>query len=350
MYNASFCIGSAEASHSEVLAPVERHMCSNWAEQAHDAGDTYAEQILQRFQAALTTRLESNEELFLAEVADAPLRWRRFLGFHDHRETRIRGTAQVVFADVVDSHRAQQELIELLSWVRDRWWLRLSPDDVDARNESFMDPQALLELPCSVRRRMRAERVLICLEERFGSQLVEYERNMGRARYGEEQSAGLWRIEIANCHAQVAAEQEAAVARCRFFPAAALGNARVHSENRCERLVDGFIRERDRAAVAELVLTDTGVLLREEQAMMQVSRGSCLAGQQQRQLEPAPVEFLAECFGTLRTKAASDPFRVSSLAFGSSNDCWTQCGFLRVNEVIFVVAARNCCRKYQRRM
>ena len=46
------------------------------------------------------------------------------------------------FADEVDSHRAQQELIELLSWVRDRWRLRLSPDDVDAHNESFMDPQA----------------------------------------------------------------------------------------------------------------------------------------------------------------------------------------------------------------
>ena len=46
------------------------------------------------------------------------LRWRHFLEFYDHRETRIRATAQVVFADVDDSHRAQQELIELLSWVR----------------------------------------------------------------------------------------------------------------------------------------------------------------------------------------------------------------------------------------
>ena len=165
MRSASFCLGSAEASHSEVLALEESQMCSTWAQQAHDA----------------------------------------FLGFYDHRETRIRTTAQVVFADVVDSRRAQQELIELLSWVRDRWWLRLSPDDVDERNESFMDP-------CSVRRRMRGERVLICLEERFGSQLVEYEWNMVRARYGEEQSAGLWRIEMANAHAHAASKQEAAVA------------------------------------------------------------------------------------------------------------------------------------------
>ena len=157
MYNASFCIGSAEASHSEVLAPVERLICSNWAQQAQDARpaeDTFAEEVLQRFRVTLTTRLESNEELFLAEVADVPLRWRRFLEFYDHRETRIRATAQVVLADVVDSHRAQQELIELPSWVRNRWWLRLSPEDVDAHNESFMDPQAFLELPCPVRRRM----------------------------------------------------------------------------------------------------------------------------------------------------------------------------------------------------
>ena len=75
MYNASFCIGSAGASHSEVLAPVERQICSNWAPQAHDARpaeDTHAEEVFLRFRVALTTRLESNEELFLAEVADVP--------------------------------------------------------------------------------------------------------------------------------------------------------------------------------------------------------------------------------------------------------------------------------------
>ena len=68
-----------------------------------------------------------------------------------------------------------------------------------------------------------------------------------------------------------------------------------------------------------------------QQARMQVSRGSGPAEQQQRQLESAPVEPLPECPGTLRTKTASDPFRVSSLAFGFSCDCWTQCGFLRMS-------------------
>ena len=47
-----------------------------------------------------------------------------------------------------------------------------------------------------------------------------------------------------------------------------------------------------------------------QQARLQVSRGSGLAEQQQRQLESAPMEPLPECFGTLRMKAASDPFRV----------------------------------------
>ena len=121
----------------------------------------------------------------MTEVADVPLRWRRFLEFYDHRETRICAAAQVVFADVVDSHSAQQELIELLSWLRDRWWLRLSPEDGDSHNESVMDPQTFLELPCPVRQRTHAERALICLEEHFGSQLVKYERNMAERTWQE---------------------------------------------------------------------------------------------------------------------------------------------------------------------
>ena len=144
-YNASFCIGRAEASHSEVLAFVEKQIRSKWAQQAHDtqpAVDTYAKEVLQRFRVALATRLESDAELLSAENADVPLRWKRLLEFYDHSETRIRATAQVAFAGVVNSHCAQQKLIELLSWTCDRWWLRLSPEDVDAHDESFMDPQA----------------------------------------------------------------------------------------------------------------------------------------------------------------------------------------------------------------
>ena len=111
-HDASFCTGRAEASHSEVLASVERQIRSNWAQQAHDtrpAEDTYAEEVLQRFRVALTTRLESDAELLSAEDADVPLRWRRFLELYDHSETWIRATAQVAFADVVDSHSAQPD-------------------------------------------------------------------------------------------------------------------------------------------------------------------------------------------------------------------------------------------------
>ena len=212
-HDASFCTGRAEASHSEVLASVEMQIRSSWAQQVHDtrlAEDTYAEEVLQRFRVALTTRLESDAELLSAEDADVPLRWRRFLEFYDHSETRIRVTAQVAFAGVVDSHRTQQELIELLSWVRDRWWLRLSPENVDAHNESFMDPQAFLELPCPVRRRMHAERALVCLEQHFGIQLVEYERNIAERTW---QEVGANRAEVTSALEAVAANNAQLVAQ-----------------------------------------------------------------------------------------------------------------------------------------
>ena len=52
--------------------------------------------------------------------------------------------------------------------------------------------------------------------------------------------------QMANACAQAAAEQEVAVARCRSS-ASALDNSRAHAENHCERLEEGFARERDRA-------------------------------------------------------------------------------------------------------
>ena len=76
-----------------------------------------------------------------------------------------------------------------------------------------------------------------------------------------------------------------------------------------------------------------------QQARMLVSRDSGLAEQQQ--LESAPVEPLPECLGTFRTKTASDPIRVSSLAFGFSCDRWTQCGFLRVSMKSFLWLLRE---------
>ena len=90
---------------------------------------------------------------------------------------------------------------------------------------------------------------------------------------------------MANARAQAAAEQETAVARGRSSAAAALDNARAHAENRCERLEEGFVRERDRAAVAELVLADQGAHLREEQAMVSEFRDTALGMQAARGLD-----------------------------------------------------------------
>ena len=214
-----------------------------------------------------------------------------------------------------------------------------------------------------------------------------FRKSLTRARHGEEYSVGLWKTEMANARTQAATEQEVAVARCRSL-AAALDNARAHAENHCERLEQGFTRERDRAAVADLVLEDMAAQFRDEQAMvselrdtalgmqaqvdefvdqyaestkrvidwecsdvkkheqdfmenaeslawheenvvselrqelhqarLQVSHGSGLAEQQQRQLESDTVEPLLERFGTLRMKAVSDPSHERSLVCKSS--------------------------------
>ena len=116
--------------------------------------------------------------------------------------------------------------------------------------------------------REEAHRELISIEGSSASRQARVQEELVRARHGEEYSVGLWKTEMANARAQAATEQEVAVARCRSSAAAALDNAIAHAENHCERLEEGFARERDRAAVADLVLGDLGAQLREERAMV----------------------------------------------------------------------------------
>ena len=71
------------------------------------------------------------------------------------------------------------------------------------------------------------------------------------------------------------------MARSRSSAAAALDNARAHAENRCERLEESFACERDRAAVADLVLADMAAQLRDEQAMVSELRSTALGMQAQ---------------------------------------------------------------------
>ena len=108
--------------------------------------------------------------------------------------------------------------------------------------------------------REEVHRELISVEGSSAPHQAHVQEELVRTRHGEQHSAGLRRLELANARAQAAAEQETAVARCRSSAAAALYNA--------QRLEEGFVRERDRAAVAELVLADWGAQLREEQAMV----------------------------------------------------------------------------------
>ena len=129
--------------------------------------------------------------------------------------------------------------------------------------------------------REEAHRELISVEGSSASRQARVQEELVRARLGEECSVGLWKTEMANARAQAATEQEVAVARCRSSAAAALDNARAHAENHCERLEEGFARERDRAAVADLVLADMAAQLRDEQAMVSELRDSALGMQAQ---------------------------------------------------------------------
>ena len=129
--------------------------------------------------------------------------------------------------------------------------------------------------------REEAHRELISVERSSASRHARVQEELVRARHGEEYSVGLWKTEMANARAQAATEQEIAVARCRSSAAAALDNARAHAENRCERLEESFACERDRAAVADLVLADMAAQLRDEQAMVSELRGTALGMQAQ---------------------------------------------------------------------
>ena len=130
--------------------------------------------------------------------------------------------------------------------------------------------------------REEAHRELISVEGSSESRQARVQEELARARHGEEYSVGLWKTEMANARArQAATEQEVAVVRCRSSAAAALDNARAHAENHCERLEEGFANERDRAAVADLVLADMAAQLRDEQAMVSELRDTALGMQAQ---------------------------------------------------------------------
>ena len=176
---------------------------------------------------------------------------------------------------------------------------------------------------------------------------------------------------MANARAQAAAEQDAAVARCQSSAAAVLVNARAHAENRCERLMEGFVHERAQLQEEQAVISEfrdkalgmqaqvdefveqyeentkriivrectdvkeheqdllenaeavawheEGVVseLRRELLQAKLQGDSGIVKQRQKQFESTLMEPMPEYLETLRKKAASDPFRVGSLAFGA---------------------------------
>ena len=345
-HDVSFCTGGAEASHSEVLASVEKQILSNWAQQVHDtrlAEDIYAEEVLQRFRVALSAPLEMDAELFSAEIADVLLRWRRFLEFYDHRKMRTRATAQVMFAGVIDSHRAQQELFELLSWMRDRWWLRLSPEDVDAHIESFIDPQAwmaanemtngmnsallvpALRLPVlpdaaapapASQQDAPGNQSRHLTRERNSILVVSWLSTSGKISERTRQEVGANRAEIKSVLEAAAANNAQLVAQ---------GN--VAFEQRGRALRQTMCEEFDcyRAHIAVEMLEDIPTHVEARIAEVR----DFFRGQVNEDVRRVEQHARDHC--EMFAEAVCEEAHRELISVKGSNDCWTQCGFLRVS-------------------
>ena len=196
-----------------------------------------------------------------------------------------------------------------MSGVRDRWWLRLSSEDVDAHSESFMDPQAFLELPCPVRRQMRAERALFRLEHHFGSQLVEYERNMAERT---RQEVGANRAEYARgCGGE----------QC---PVGCRGNVAFEQRDRALRQTVRVEFDGYRAHIAVEMQEDIPTHV--EARIADVCDFQEQFNEGARQVEQHAREHCEMFAATLREEAYRELISVEG-----SSDRWTQCGFLRVS-------------------
>ena len=222
-------------------------------------------------------RAEVTSALKAVAANNAQLVAQEYIAF-EQRDRALRQTVREEF----DGYRAHLA-IEMQEDIPAHVEARIA-DVCDFFRGQFNEGARRVERPVemfAVALREEAHRELISVEGSSASRQARVQEELVRARHGEVYSVGLWKTEMANARAQAATEQEVAVARCRSSAAAALDNARAHAENHCERLEEGFARERDRAAVADLVLADMAAQLRDEQAMVSELRDTALGMQAQ---------------------------------------------------------------------
>lgn len=159
------------ASNEEVLADIEAQIPRNWAAQDESTRpsrkEDYAVEVRQRFQSALTTRLASDEELLRSTEgteADPLLLSLRLLRFYDRAEQRLRRVA---------NDNSREGLCSGLAWLRQRWWLRLDPEEAVAVG---LEHEGAGETVANIlwrSERIGAEHAVRCLEEREKAEAKE---------------------------------------------------------------------------------------------------------------------------------------------------------------------------------
>jgi hypothetical protein len=160
------------AVQEDVMVAVDARIRTNWELQPpvtrppHE--EDYAAEIRDRFRTALATNLASDHDV---ATVGAPLHLSHgLLRHYEERERLARDAASIAFGAVAASSATRAEALthirEFVSWVWERWWLRLVPEDV-ALEDDF------LELS---RARLRAQHAVYSLKMREASWLYQRAR------------------------------------------------------------------------------------------------------------------------------------------------------------------------------
>jgi len=133
----------APAQSNEVMATVERRLWKNWEaqpEESRQSKEDYAAEVRHRFSVALSTELESDRELLAPMLDDDahPAHVAQHLSlfllrYYEQEEQRAREAAATLFSSKgLDPEKRMQcasILRSFVNWTRERWWLRLTPED-----------------------------------------------------------------------------------------------------------------------------------------------------------------------------------------------------------------------------
>jgi hypothetical protein len=126
---------------NEVMEAVEKNISKNWEELSTESKlsrEDYATEVRERFGIALSSALESDREVIdqmMWDIEDNHSLHLSFflLQYYEFREQCAREAASLLFGfrpldDELRTH-CMSYLMSFVSWMRERWWLRLTPED-----------------------------------------------------------------------------------------------------------------------------------------------------------------------------------------------------------------------------